>query len=100
MRIVKQINFHASFLPWFPLSIFYRSNRRERSCGSLGHGRGDHCGGEGVHLLRGRSLWPSQDDVRRAGTQQRSSVGRARKWKARKRLGERELSGVLGLWGH
>ena len=37
MRIVKQINFHASFLPWFPLSIFYRSSRRERSCGSLGH---------------------------------------------------------------
>ena len=37
MRIVKQINFHASFLPWFLLSIFYRSNRRERSCGSLGH---------------------------------------------------------------
>jgi len=37
MRIVKQINFHASFLPWFPLSIFYCSNRRERNCGSLGH---------------------------------------------------------------
>lgn len=36
MRIVKQINFHASFLPWFPLSIFYHSSRRRRSHGSRG----------------------------------------------------------------
>lgn len=37
MRIVKQINFHASFLPWFQPSIFYHSSRRKRSHGSLGH---------------------------------------------------------------
>jgi len=66
----------------------------------VGDRRGDHCGGEGVHFLRGRSLWPSQDDVRRAGTQQHSCVERARKWNARKWLGERELPGALGLWGH
>lgn len=42
MKIVKQINFHASFLPWFLLSIFYHSSRRERSHGSLGHCPGPH----------------------------------------------------------
>lgn len=36
MRTVKQINFHASFLPWFSLPIFYRSSGRKSSYGSPG----------------------------------------------------------------
>lgn len=37
MRTVKQINFHASFLPWFSLSIVYCSSRKKSSYGSPSH---------------------------------------------------------------
>lgn len=49
MRIVKQINFHASFLLWFLLSIFYHSHRRKWSCRSLGHCPPHHLRGS-VHV--------------------------------------------------